>query len=161
MAEIKSPLRIVLDPEGADELMLVDWGDTITPFRLPWEQNTDQFGTPEADWGTEFARGGVRRTFEIVKTQQKATWEELMADQLQFDAALPANKELALHIRVAVIPWPASSPAIGSTEEGTATDTHYIATDCVIRRAESAIMPGRMELETRFTLSIGQLELQT
>lgn len=152
MAFQKSLWRIVLDPGGADERALIDWGDSIEPLALPWSQRAQQVRPVRATHENVLARGNAARTLEIRKRETFATHEALHAGHMDATLGLPSGKTLALHLRVANLPFPDPLPAVGSAGETTATHAHYIAAAAVLREAEPIQNQPHMRITTTFRL---------
>lgn len=156
--------RIVLDPAGGDETLLLDWGDAIRPLRTPTRQDDEVVQIAGADWSQVFCYGNGSTEIEVVRRLTFATHEELAEAQIDKALALPLNKTLALHLRVFDLSgqgsFPAASPAIGGGPEGTATHAHYIAAESSITSADPVPLSPGMHLEISYRIKVGQLVKQ-
>lgn len=157
---LTSVLRIVLDPGGSKELMLLDWGDESEPFALPWEQESDREPFVESDFPGVYARGNVFREVTFKRRIPYSTHHALVVAQFDYDEALPINVELAAHIRIGDLPLPASSPAIGDPAETSATYAHYIAAGAVLKAVRQVPVIADGVLEQEITLQLGAIVKQ-
>lgn len=159
MAEFQKSLwRVVLDPGGGSQTILIDWGDRVGPIVFPWEQAVQTSRPVRAAGRSVFARGTAVRELTIEKRLDFDSHEELHEGQLDATLGLPAGDTLACHLRVYDLGgqngFPASSPAVGGGTEGTYTHAHYISAAAVLRRVEA--MPNRtgMNCVVRYTLDL-------
>lgn len=157
-----SPLRIVLDPGGPDELLLLDWGEQFEMFELPWRQQTAMRNGLRGTHGVPLALGNVGRRIAFARKRPAASLIERWVDLLDADAALPIRKRLALHWRVSAEAWPAGAetPEIGSEDETTATLAHYIAPFSVLEDVTRIPHGIHQAVVHRYAVLMGALNKQ-
>lgn len=142
--------RIVFDPGGPNELVLVDWGELTVHPRPPWQQRVDRPKYVEAQHADVIALGGVSRDLTVSRAVRYAEGhEEAEADVFRRDAAMPAGKVGVLEIRVLDL----TAAATGTVQQRTAT---MFRTTAAIKGARPVQTPGLTEVTYQYTIAVGK-----
>ena len=151
---MKSLVRIVFDPGGASELVILDWDQLGEVGALQWQQvvQTDQIVA--ADWASIIARGNASRTWSITARTLVTDPMELQYEALDHDADFPLGVTAALHVRVLDM----TEAATGTEAERTLA--HYIAANATIASAVPRPVPEDNALEVAYQIALGALVRQ-
>ena len=149
--------RIVLDAGGADETLILDWGDEVEPFGIPWRQQVQEVRFIEADFAAYYPRGGVSRQIVIRRRVHFETFAALHAAEIDATLILPIRKILQMDLRVADDPIPSPTPAIDSVDEGTATHSHYQAAAAALESVSAEPMLAARDLVITYSIKLGEL----
>ena len=151
---MKSVMRIVFDPGGANELVLLDWGQLGEVPNLAWAQQVQSDQLIGADWASLAARGNVARAWTIVARETYGSAIQMTYEPLDHDADLPLRIEAALHVRVLDL----SADPEGT--EAARTLKHYAAASAVIAGCTPNANPDTMSVDYTYSIQLGALVLQ-
>lgn len=150
---MKSLLRIVFDPGGDNETVILDWLQHGEVQDLAWSQQIQTDQLIGADWANITPRGNIERTWTVTARESYTTAAEMLYEPMDHDADLPINVAAELHVRVLDL----SADPEGT--EAARTLKHYKATVATIAGVTPKADPETLLVDYTYQLRLGALTI--